>query len=211
MRAELILWDWNGTLLDDAAYGLAVRNHVFPHFGLPTIDTFAEYQAQFTFPVREYYRRGGVTDALFPAVAQAWFDEYVRGCADLPLCPGAAEAVAFFAEAGCRQIILSASERALLREQLSRFAIAGQFADALGLEGIEAASKEAMARAYFARERIDPARCLYFGDTLHDAQVAKALGVRCALVARGHQSRETLRSAGAPVLDDLWAAPALLA
>lgn len=37
------------------------------------------------------------------------------------------------------------------------------------------------------------------GDTLHDAEVARALQVRCVLIARGHQSKETLLKAGVPV------------
>ena len=37
------------------------------------------------------------------------------------------------------------------------------------------------------------------GDTLHDAEVARAMGTRCMLVARGHHSRETLLTAGVPV------------
>ena len=41
------------------------------------------------------------------------------------------------------------------------------------------------------------------GDSLHDAEVARALGTRCILVARGHQSRETLLEAGVPVVDSL--------
>ena len=41
------------------------------------------------------------------------------------------------------------------------------------------------------------------GDSLHDAEVARALGTRCILVARGHQSRETLLEAGVPVADSL--------
>ena len=41
------------------------------------------------------------------------------------------------------------------------------------------------------------------GDSLHDAEVARALGTRCVLVARGHQSRETLLEAGVPVMKSL--------
>ena len=32
-----VLWDWNGTLLDDLAYAIGVRNRTFPAFGLPRI------------------------------------------------------------------------------------------------------------------------------------------------------------------------------
>ena len=48
-RVRLVLWDWNGTLLDDLAYAIGVRNRTFPAFGLPRIESVAEYHRQFTF------------------------------------------------------------------------------------------------------------------------------------------------------------------
>ena len=73
-----ILWDWNGTLLDDLQYGMDVRNRIFPTFNLPTINSIQEYHAQFTFPIRLYYERAGVTDEIFVPIAHAWMDEYVE-------------------------------------------------------------------------------------------------------------------------------------
>ena len=50
---------------------------------------------------------------------------------------------------------------------------------------------------------IAPQETLMIGDTLHDADVAKAIGAKCVLVARGHQSRQTLLTAGVPVVGTL--------
>ena len=44
------------------------------------------------------------------------------------------------------------------------------------------------------------------GDTVHDAEVAGEIGADCILVARGHQSRETLMGEGRVVADDLFEA-----
>jgi len=41
------------------------------------------------------------------------------------------------------------------------------------------------------------------GDTLHDAQVAMAMGCPCLLLDYGHQSRERLLATGCPVMHDL--------
>ena len=38
------------------------------------------------------------------------------------------------------------------------------------------------------------------GDTLHDYDTAKAMGVPCILCAIGHQSKEDLLTAGVPVV-----------
>ncbi len=41
------------------------------------------------------------------------------------------------------------------------------------------------------------------GDTIHDNEVAAELGIRCVLVAGGHQSENRLRSTGTFVISRL--------
>lgn len=203
-----VLWDWNGTLLDDLTYAIGVRNRTFPAFGLPRIGSVAEYHRQFTFPVRRYYERAGVTDETFVAVAHAWMAEYVRGFDTVPLHGDAVETLARFAAAGVRQAVLSATRRDMLESQIARFPIRAYFTDVLGLSDIYARSKEAVGLDYLARCGVPAASTLMIGDTLHDAEVARAMGTGCVLVARGHQSRETLLTAGVPVMDTLVEAAA---
>lgn len=203
-----VLWDWNGTLLDDLTYAIGVRNRTFPAFGLPRIGSVAEYHRQFTFPVRRYYERAGVTDETFVAVAHAWMAEYVRGFDTVPLHGDAVETLARFAAAGVRQAVLSATRRDMLESQIARFPIRAYFTDVLGLSDIYARSKEAVGLDYLARCGVPAASTLMIGDTLHDAEVARAMGTGCVLVARGHQSRETLLTAGVPVMDTLLEAAA---
>lgn len=203
-----VLWDWNGTLLDDLTYAIGVRNRTFPAFGLPRIGSVAEYHRQFTFPVRRYYERAGVTDETFVAVAHAWMAEYVRGFEAVPLHGDAVETLARFAAAGVRQAVLSATRRDMLESQIARFPIRAYFTDVLGLSDIYARSKEAVGLDYLARCGVPAASTLMIGDTLHDAEVARAMGTGCVLVARGHQSRETLLTAGVPVMDTLVEAAA---
>jgi len=203
-----ILWDWNGTLLDDLAYGMRVRNRTFPAFGLPTVDSVEEYHRQFTFPIRLYYERAGVTDENFVEVAHAWMGEYVRGFADVKLHPDAPEVLERFARAGLRQVVLSATRRDMLEEQIAQFSIRHYFETVLGLGDIYAGSKEDIGRQYLQTCGIAPQETLVIGDTLHDADVARAIGANCVLVSRGHQSREMLLTAGVPVVHTLREAAA---
>lgn len=206
-----VLWDWNGTLLDDLWYAINVRNRVFPAFGLPTIDSIEEYYRQFTFPVRLYYERAGVTDANFDQVAHAWMDEYVRGCSSIPLHGDAVQTVRALKEAGIRQVVLSASQLDILGSQLACYpALQGCFYRVLGLSDIYARSKEAIGCAYLQDCGIPAVQSVMIGDTLHDADVARAMGAQCILVARGHQSRETLETAGVPVCESLARAADML-
>ena len=206
---KLIFWDWNGTLLDDVHYAIGVRNRVFPRFGLPTVDSLVHYHEQFTFPVKLYYTRAGVTEDNFVEVAHAWMEEYERECDAIPLFADATLTLAKFADAGCAQVVLSASQVDILRRQLMQAGILEQFAQVLGLSHIYATSKEMIGRDYLAQTSLAPSECVMLGDTLHDAEVARAMGCRCVLIARGHQSRNVLQTAGLPVCDTLMQAAEL--
>ena len=203
MMIRQILWDWNGTLLDDLQYGMSVRNRIFPDFSLPTIDSVEEYHKQFTFPIRLYYERAGVTDENFVEVAHAWMAEYVRGFATVPLHADAREALEKLSQMGMRQVVLSATKRDMLREQIAQFNIQHYFYDVLGLGDIYAGSKEDIGRQYLEGCGIVPEETLMLGDTLHDADVARAIGAKCILIPRGHQSRKTLETAGFPIAETL--------
>lgn len=198
-----VFWDWNGTLLDDLAYAIGVRNKTFPPFGLPPITSLEEYFDQFTFPVREYYYRAGVTPENFNQVAHAWMDEYVRGQDTIPLHGDAADTLRRLREKGIGQVVLSASQIDILKGQLALYGLENAFDDVLGHGNIYADSKEMIGIRYMEKTGLKPEECLMIGDTLHDADVAAAMGIRCLLVSRGHQSRQTLETAGVPVLGSL--------
>ena len=201
-----VLWDWNGTLLDDRDYAIGVRNRVFPRFGLPAISCVEEYYRQFTFPLRVYYERAGVTEEMFPAVADAWMREYVAGCAAIPLHSQAVAALRAIQASGLSQVILSASQVDILESQLSQYGIRDYFQEVLGLSHIYATGKAELGRAYLKRMSIHPDACVLLGDTLHDADVADEMGVRCILIAGGHQGADRLAKAGAPVCASLMEA-----
>ena len=205
-----VLWDWNGTLLNDVAYGISVRNRTFPAFQLPTIESIEDYHEQFTFPIRLYYERAGVTDENFVAVAHAWMDEYVRGFYSVPLHEDAQDVLERFRKAGMKQVVLSATKRDMLEEQVNQFPIRPYFDELLGLGDIYAGSKESIGKTYLQFCEIGPEETIMLGDTLHDADVAKAMGTRCILIARGHQSLKTLMTAGVPVTTSLEAAANLI-
>lgn len=206
----MVFWDWNGTLLDDAQYALGVRNRVFPRFGLPEIEDLETYHEQFTFPVRLYYERAGVTEENFTAVAHAWMDEYLAGCHAVPLFPDAIKALDSFRDAGLTQVVLSASQEDNLRDQLDHAGILNRFRAVLGLSHIYATDKTELARAWLLETGADPAACVLLGDTAHDATVADGLGMGCVLIARGHMSRKRLLETGHPVCETLTEAANLV-
>ncbi len=206
MPLTYVLWDWNGTLLDDVQAAVDVNNEVFPRFGFPPPGGVENYHRLFRFPVREYYRDLGVTDALFPAVANAWSEGYMEKSRDLKLHAYAVEALEAFRQAGLQQVILSASKETYLHQQLAQYPIGPYFQAALGLDHIYATSKVDLAKDFLKNHGVDPKQAVFLGDTLHDAEVAEAIGCGCVLIAGGHQPLSTLFKAHVPVFHNLRAA-----
>jgi len=204
---QTVIWDWNGTLLNDVDGVVQINNQLFPRWGLPPFEGVEAYRRVFGFPIREYYRRVGVTDAIYEEVAQAWSQTYMERCETFPLRRDAVETVERLRQAGLRQVILSASKQTHLQHQVDLYPqLEGKFDAILGLDTIHAGSKVGLALEYLAQSGLDPARTVLIGDTTHDAEVARAIGCRCLLVKEGHQLPEILAAAGCEVVESLTGA-----
>ncbi|MDR2569759.1 MAG: HAD family hydrolase, partial [Oscillospiraceae bacterium] len=82
------------------------------------------------------------------------------------------------------------------------------FDELLGLSDIYAKSKIDIGLDYLSRKNAEKA--ILIGDTIHDYEVASALGIDCVLIPNGHQSREMLFSCNVPILDDISFVPKYL-
>lgn len=198
-----IFWDWNGTLIADVPLVVKVNNLVFAQHGYRDTDE-EEYRRVFRFPVKDYYTALGVAEEDFPMIAREWNEQYVAHFDETALAPDVPETLRRFRDAGFRQVIVSASQQAQLRAQVARFPeLQGMFAEVLGLSDVYAASKVQLARDFLARDGVDPSDAVFLGDTAHDAEVARAIGCRCYLIAGGHQEEAVLAKAQVPVLRSL--------
>lgn len=196
-----VFWDWNGTIVDDVETVVKVNNEVFAAMGYDMVTTAETYRSLFRFPVIEYYMDLGIAAEDYPGIARAWNQGFVAAFPQVPLKKGVAEALRRFRAAGYRQVIVSASQQDQLRAQVALFPeLAGMFDEVLGLSDVYAKSKIQLARDYLAHTGLDPREALFLGDTTHDAEVAKAIGCPCCLIAGGHQTDAVLAASGAKVV-----------
>lgn len=200
MRYTHVVWDFNGTVLDDVDTGIACANALLSRRGLKTLESREAYREVFGFPIIDYYRRLGFDFAResYQMLAKEWVAEYLSRCPAAPLGVGVNSALSALAAAGIPQTLISATETEMLKGQIAALGIGGYFTEIIGLDNIHAASKERLAREWAARVR--PARAVFIGDTVHDAEVAAASGAECLLLANGHQDAKRLRATGCAVL-----------
>ncbi|MFT4294629.1 MAG: HAD family hydrolase [Micropruina sp.] len=209
-----VVWDWNGTLLDDLPCVLDVTNQLLTEFGLPVLTDLPSYQAIFRFPIAEYYADLGFDTSPggnFEAASHRYIELYRSAAHGCVLHDGAVETLAALRRTGLGQVVISASEQQNLAAQLAPFALDAWIEQALGLSDIYAASKQTLAQGWLESNRLEPAQVVFVGDSAHDFEIAQALGARCVLFSGGHHARAHLETLGAPVVDDLRAIPALIA
>jgi phosphoglycolate phosphatase len=211
MRFHHIIWDWNGTLLDDTQAGVNAVNGMLAARSLPLIDV-PTYRDVFGFPVKDFYRAIGfrLEQEDWDAMARDFHNLFLPD-PSMRLHLHAVAALDAFRDAGVGQSILSASEQSILDRMLAGYGITRYFDAVCGVDNLYGHSKRELGRALLARLALDPARVLLIGDSLHDHEVADALGVACLLIAQGHQSHARLSRSGVPVLDSLADIPTWLA
>ena len=210
MHVRHIIWDWNGTLLDDTRAGLQAVNAMLEHRGLPALD-LTTYWEIFGFPVRTFYRSAGfkLEEEDWDALARE-FHDYFQADTTLRLHAHAVEVLEHIRRLGIGQSVLSASEQTLLRTMLHDFGVTRFFEGVFGVDNLYGHSKLELGRELLARLALHPSAVLLVGDSLHDHEVAADLGVACVLISQGHQSAARLARSGAPILHSLAELPVWL-
>ncbi|MCL1888444.1 MAG: HAD family hydrolase [Kiritimatiellaeota bacterium] len=203
-RPRHIIWDWNGTLLDDVDSSFNAVNRLLSKHRLPPA-TRGDYLAHFGFPVRDYYLHLGFPPDLAESQWEAMERDYHAYLDDTPpaLFSDVRGTLERCRAAGIPQSVLSALHHPLLMRALEENDLAQYFDHIRGMGDLHGASKLELGRQLLADIALPPDALLLVGDTLHDAHVARELGVPCVLAARGHQSAARLATAGAPVFSNL--------
>ena len=200
---KLVIWDWNGTLVDDAQASFESVNDMLTRRSLPLI-TFEQYSSYIETPIIGFYRHIFDIDSMdFGEVSREFHEGSTLHMRSRGLMPGAAEVLEQLRAAGIRQVIISSCEKSSLAAQVESYGILHYFDAILGADDFHAGSKIDRAVGYMARCSISPAQTVVVGDLLHDAEMAQAIGARCLLVARGHQLRAHLEPGGQTILEDI--------
>ena len=202
---KCIIWDWNGTLLDDVSLNIEIINTLLGERGLKAVDSVEYYKNEFSFPIIDFYRKLGFDFEKedFNLVARHYAQLFNEGYPHAEIYPDAEELLGLIKHSGREQLIISASEQGYLLSQVEYFELSHYFTDILGVSDVLGSSKIERAKKWMAERDIDPKTVLFIGDTIHDCDTAKVIGCDCVLVSRGHNSREKLVATGCRVCDDL--------
>ena len=201
MNIRHLIWDWNGTLLDDVSAAVGALNRMLTKRGAAPI-TVEHYRRRFGFPVRSFYAELGVDlekwdwDDICEDFHNFILEEPQHVRAD------AMPALEFAESLGFRQSVLSALRQDKLENAIGAAGFRRFFDFVFGVDNLDGASKLQRGRELVANFG-GGERPVFIGDTLHDAEVAKDLGAGCVLVSCGHQTPERLAATGCHVSGSL--------
>lgn len=200
---KYVLFDFNGTIVDDVALSLEAINHTAKKYLNRSEIKLEEYRNIFTFPVKAYYEALGFdfNKLNWEETGSVWFNYYQEHKDKAKLHDGVKELLIKNHEKGYKNIVLSASKKDLLIEQLKELGVYEYFDDVLGIDNIYASSKLPIGLKFI--EDKDPNECVLIGDSGHDKYVADQMGIKSILVANGHESKERLLKISNDVYDNI--------
>ncbi len=209
---DLVIWDWNGTLLDDTKMCYLIANEMRVERGMAPLPRLEDYRAIFTFPVIDYYRRMGYTFETepFENISRQFVAMYAERFPSCPLQTCAEEALSAVLDTGARQVLLSATGQDKLDDQVRHFELNRYFERVIGGSNNLAHGKADYAIDFLNESGVSPARALFVGDTDHDFEIASSIGCGCALLVPGHQTRAHLETLGTTLIESLCEVPGLL-
>ncbi|MBB4930727.1 phosphoglycolate phosphatase-like HAD superfamily hydrolase [Lipingzhangella halophila] len=208
-----IVWDWNGTLLDDNHATLAAINKVCAEFGRPPVG-LEYWRSIFRRPLLSCYEEllgRRFADHEWDHLNEAYDRQYSAMLPSCGLAEGVPDVLHEWSTAGGTQSLLSMAAHQHLVPLVSERGLDGHFTRVDGRRFDNGQdSKTEHLLAHLAEQEVDPDTVVLIGDIDDDAYAAREAGAHAILVSTGMMSEERLRATGHPVAPTPAAAVAAL-
>lgn len=192
---RLLVFDWDGTLLDSAGAIVACMQAAALDLGLPPPDEKAARQV-IGLGLHDALSQAlpGVPADQYRRIAERYRHHYLSRDHELSLFEGAQELVEELAAAGCLLGVATGKSRLGLNRALEVSGLKAHFHATRCAD--ECSSKPAPDMLLEIMDELDadPAETLMIGDTIHDLQMARNAGVGALAVGYGAHPREALQA-----------------
>jgi phosphoglycolate phosphatase-like HAD superfamily hydrolase len=198
-----LVWDWNGTLLDDLSLVVEATNQAFAAVGGRSVDS-DEHRRTFRRPVAEFYAEileRAVDAEEFGRLDRIFHDAYRLGLTTTTLAADAMHALKSWTGS---QSLLSMWFHSELVPAVDTYGLTGVFTRVDGLRTEIGGDLKAGHLARHLDELGVPGdRAVLIGDSLDDALAAESVGAAAVLYTGGFTHPTRLRASGRPVADTL--------
>lgn len=191
-RFDAVIFDWNGTLLDDFWLMTRAMQEIFRHYGVvpPSGETYRkEMNATSMLAIEKFYHDHGIPSHItLREMNEIWHRVTREHWRETELFIGAREVLEECGRIGVFCGLVSAEKKEILAERLRMFEIENRFQSVEG----DAYDKRAALEAMLARAGIMSACAVYVDDTEAGIAHAKAAGMKTVGVASGYSSAERI-------------------
>jgi phosphoglycolate phosphatase-like HAD superfamily hydrolase len=201
-----LVWDWNGTLLDDLGLVVTATNAAFVSVGGRTVEP-DEHRRAFRRPVAEFYAEileRAVDADEFGRLDRIFHDAYRLGLTTTSLAADAKEAIKSWPGT---QSLLSMWFHAELVPAVETYGLSGMFSR---IDGLRTEIGGDLKAGHLARHLdgmgVTGDQTVLIGDSLDDGAAADSVGAASVLYTGGFTDPARLRASGRPVADTLVAA-----
>ena len=204
MRYKHIIWDWNGTLLDDRWLCVEGINQALIKRDLPPISE-DRYRKIFTFPVKEYYKKLGFDfdNEPFEIAGDEFVDYYGKNFHKAKLQKGSRILLSEIQSKSISQSILSAAMERYLKNWIYAHKLEIYFSEIVGIDNQYAGGKIQEGIKLINKLPFKKKDIALIGDTNHDSDVAEELNINCILIDHGHVNNKRLKKTGRTVVSNL--------
>ncbi len=204
MKIKEIVWDWNGTLINDTSLCVDILNKILFLHDQPSI-SIEYYRNNFSFPVSAFYKGISLPSSgkKFDDLSLSFISEYRLKWKECNLQPGVLQILKLIQQLGLRQSILSAGNQLDVEVFLDHFKLESFFNQVFGTDNIKAEGKIELGKKFITDSNLRPEEILLVGDTIHDLQVANEIGCLVLLFSQGHNSNNQLSGYSVQIINDL--------
>jgi phosphoglycolate phosphatase-like HAD superfamily hydrolase len=202
-----VIWDWNGTLVNDLPVVVDAVNVSLAAIGARPIDADG-YRNHYTRPVRLFYDRlldRSVTDQEWGRIDATFHETYVESLHRVPLTDDAEAAIARVATCGATQSILSMWWHHNLVPEVQRHGLDSVMVRVDGNTKDAGETKARLLELHLANLGPNGSPVM-IGDAIDDAEAAIAVGIPVVLYDGGSHHRGELEALNVPVAESLVAA-----
>jgi len=200
-----VIWDWNGTLVDDLPVVVEAVNKSLAALGEDPIDGDG-YREHYTRPVRVFYDRllgRPVADGEWQSIDATFHSAYAAALDQVPLTGDAEEAIAAVAAAGESQSILSMWWHDDLVPEVTRHGLDRFMVRVDGNHRNAGETKARLLEIHLRNLHTKSGAAVMIGDAVDDALAARIVGLPCVLYDGGSHHRQQLEALNVPVAASL--------
>jgi phosphoglycolate phosphatase-like HAD superfamily hydrolase len=206
-----LVWDWNGTLLDDLALVVAATNASLASVGGPVV-TAEDHRRDYRRPIIAYYEHllgRALTPEEFVQLDTVFHDAYRVGLPTITLAADARDAIAAWTGT---QSLLSMFFHDELMSVVTAHGLHPHLSRVDGLKvPVGGGPKAPHLREHLDALGLAGPECVLIGDSVDDAHAAAEVGAAAVLYAGGFTHVDVLRATGLPVATTLVEAVTLAA